>query len=200
MTENVVAYYNSKAHEKTTQYESQAFETFHPDLIPYLPSLPAKILDVGAGSGRDAAALASKGYDVTAVEPAHQMLKLAKSIHRSHKIRWIEDKLPQLEALSTENNEYSLIIVSAVWMHLTTAQREEAIQKLAKLLLPKGKLLISFKSVQKGNHVFHPVDPVEFENFADKHQLTVLKKTKSKDTFNRANTQWTSYILEKTDA
>jgi len=62
-----------------------------------LPSQPALVLDVGAGSGRDAAWLSSLGHQVIAVEPSEQMRIRGQRLHASDKIRWINDRLPGLE-------------------------------------------------------------------------------------------------------
>ena len=36
------------------QYESLAFADVHRELLPFLPAPPARVLDIGAGTGRDA--------------------------------------------------------------------------------------------------------------------------------------------------
>lgn len=48
-------------------------------------------LDVGAGSGRDAAWLASLGYEVVAAEPAAGMRIEAQRRHPDPRIRWLDD-------------------------------------------------------------------------------------------------------------
>jgi protein-L-isoaspartate O-methyltransferase len=52
------------------RYESVAAETVHGWLVDLLPNAPALVLDIGAGTGRDAAWLASRGLEVVAVEPS----------------------------------------------------------------------------------------------------------------------------------
>lgn len=47
------------------------FEEAHGGVLDLLPPAPARGLDVEAGTGRDAAALARRGYQVVAVEPTH---------------------------------------------------------------------------------------------------------------------------------
>jgi len=46
-----------------------SFEDHHRPVLHLIPDTPSRILDVGAGMGRDAAALASMGHAVLAVEP-----------------------------------------------------------------------------------------------------------------------------------
>ena len=53
---------------------------------------------MGAGSGRDAAWLASLGHEVIAVEPSDQMRARAQELHAGAPgITWINDRLPGLE-------------------------------------------------------------------------------------------------------
>ncbi|SCG08174.1 hypothetical protein GA0115255_123563 [Streptomyces sp. Ncost-T6T-2b] len=51
--------YAEAADALAVQYEQVTFEDVHRDVLHLLPSAPARILDVGAGTGRDAAALAA---------------------------------------------------------------------------------------------------------------------------------------------
>jgi FkbM family methyltransferase len=60
-------------------------------MITYYDSnAPACVLDIGAGSGRDAAWLASLGYEVIAVEPSAAMVREAQRIHSESAIHRVE--------------------------------------------------------------------------------------------------------------
>ena len=59
------------------------------------------MLDVGAGTGRDAAWLARLGHEVVAVEPSAAMRAEAERRHPAARIRWIDDRLPGLAPTST---------------------------------------------------------------------------------------------------
>ena len=65
----------------SARYEETAAEDIHAWLLDLPPAIPATVLDVGAGSGRAAAWLAAKGYDVTAVEPSANM-RAASAVYR----------------------------------------------------------------------------------------------------------------------
>ena len=62
--------YSERANEFAERYESVETEQVHETWLHLLPPRPGLALDVGAGSGRDAAWLAERGWEVTAVEPA----------------------------------------------------------------------------------------------------------------------------------
>jgi 2-polyprenyl-3-methyl-5-hydroxy-6-metoxy-1,4-benzoquinol methylase len=87
----------------------------------HLPAPPASVLDVGAGSGRDAAWLAGKGYSVLAVEPSATMREEAQGRHAVPSIVWMDDRLPSLDAVLRLGAAFDLILVSAVWMHVQPA-------------------------------------------------------------------------------
>ena len=50
-----IPHYEQNANQLVAQYESLTFEDVHPSILDLLPASGATILDVGAGSGRDAA-------------------------------------------------------------------------------------------------------------------------------------------------
>lgn len=72
-TPNGTQGYGETADLLVTQYESRTFADVHRGVLPLLPAAPARALDIGAGTGRDAAALAALGHTVLAVEPTPAM-------------------------------------------------------------------------------------------------------------------------------
>jgi ubiquinone/menaquinone biosynthesis C-methylase UbiE len=54
------------------------------------------VLDVGAGSGRDAAWFAAQGYDVVAVEPSSAMRSEGQHRHPDPRVRWLDDEVSEL--------------------------------------------------------------------------------------------------------
>lgn len=52
------------------RYETVSAPDLHGPVADLLPAAPSQVLDVGAGSGRDAAWLAKMGHEVLAVEPS----------------------------------------------------------------------------------------------------------------------------------
>ena len=70
---DAIAWYDDNVESVVERHESLAPEKVNAWLAGVLPDQPALVLDVGAGSGRDAAWLASRGHEVIAVEPSKQM-------------------------------------------------------------------------------------------------------------------------------
>lgn len=86
--------YAAEAVELFVRYECFGFEHAHAAVLHLIPTTPGKVLDIGSGTGRDAAYLAAKGHRVVAVEPTGALRKRAAALHKSPAIEWIDDGLP----------------------------------------------------------------------------------------------------------
>jgi SAM-dependent methyltransferase len=144
------------------------------------------ILDVGAGSGRDAAWFAASGCDVVAVEPASRMLERAKELHRDAQIRWVQDKLPGLENVFRLSLSFDFILVSAVWMHIPPEDRQRAFRKLVSLLKPGGRMVISLRhGPLDEKREAHPVSVTELERLAREYAIAITRVCQSPDRMQR---------------
>ncbi|MEM7005334.1 MAG: class I SAM-dependent methyltransferase, partial [Pseudomonadota bacterium] len=90
-----VSYYDRHAQDLAESYEGISASSAHPGLELLLEERFSgrwvDALDVGAGTGRDAAWLASLGHRVVAVEPSKAMLQIAEGAHTDASIRWVRD-------------------------------------------------------------------------------------------------------------
>jgi len=82
--------YAQEAPNLLKTYESITFEQSQGRLLPLLPAPPARLLDIGAGTGRDAAGFAALGYDVVAAEPTDEMREGARRLHADAAIEWLD--------------------------------------------------------------------------------------------------------------
>ena len=174
-------FYTIHAQRLFNQYNSLSPEAVHSTWLPHLPdpsNLQSKhqsinsnhALDIGAGSGRDAAWLAAKGWNVVAVEPAAGLSRLGGSITRGQAVRWLDDSLPELASVvsrsdnsSDDSAGYGFILVSAVWMHLTPAQQAQSLLRLKQLAIPGAVIVITWRNqANERERVFHPVDADQF--------------------------------------
>jgi len=145
--------YAAEAEALIRQYETLDFATVHAAVLPLLPAAPGRVLDVGAGTGRDAAALAAMGHAVVAVEPVSAFRSAAARLHPSPRIAWIEDSLPGLAHVA---GRFELIMLTAVWMHLNAGERRAGMKRLAALLGPGAPLILSLRHgpVPPGRRMF----------------------------------------------
>lgn len=191
-----IPHYDQNANQLVSQYESLTFEHVHPALLDLLPPPGATILDVGAGSGRDAAWLAAKGYDVVAVEPSEAMRTLARQRHASSRIHWIADSLPDLAQVRRLGLTFDLILLSAVWMHVPPASRQRALRKLATLLSPNGRIAISLRiGPPDSDRAMYEVTLPELTALAQQFGLRLVRTDDSPDKLGRPGISWTTAVL-----
>lgn len=167
--------YGETAAERVRQYESIAFADVHRHILHLLPATPGRIIDIGAGTGRDAAGLAALGHAVTAVEPTPELLAAARRLHPHPAIAWIDDSLPELDRVHALGERYDVVMLTAVWMHLDELQRERAMSRVAPLLQPGGLMALSLRHgpVPAGRRMFE-VSAAETRELAARHGLATI--------------------------
>jgi SAM-dependent methyltransferase len=136
------------------QYESIAFDDVHRDVLHLIPSVSSRILDIGSGTGRDAAGFAAMGHRVTAVEPTAELRARAAALHPSPRIEWLDDSLPGLTSLA--ERRFDVVMLTAVWMHLDERQRRQAMPRAAGLVRSGGLMILSLRygPVPPGRRMF----------------------------------------------
>ena len=142
----MTSYYDDNASHLAVSYESLDAARLNAWFKDHLPAAPACVLDIGAGSGRDAAWLSSLGYEVLAVEPSAAMVREAQRIHPESVIHWIEgDALPGLERTLRRGQAFDFILLSAVWMHVPPAEQRRAFRKVVSLMKPGARMAITLR-------------------------------------------------------
>ncbi len=195
-----VAWYDKHAAAVAAQYESLEPEDLYRWLTDLLPEPPAVVLDVGAGSGRDAAWLAGSGYEVVAVEPSRLMRRLAQKLHAAVPVQWVHDSLPKLDRTVRSGLSFDVILLSGVWMHVPPTQRARAFRKLVNLLKPGGIIAISLRiGPEEPDRGMHSVDGAEIEALAKKHGTVVHRTVMAADQLGRDGVRWKNYALRFPD-
>ena len=170
----------------TEEFEQLEFQKLHETLLNHLPRHPCSILDIGSGSGRDAAGLAELGHKVISVEPSSALRARARSLHPHSSITWINDKLPELKAVRNLGDHYDLIFLSAVWMHLPCHERQLSFETILGLLKKEGLLYITLRhgpyEVVEG---FWDIPDEELMQLIENHELREIEQTPENDLLNR---------------
>ena len=143
------------------------------------PTTPCHVIDIGAGTGRDAAAFAERGHSVTAVEPTPELRAEAERLHARWSITWIDDSLPDLDRVHALGERYDVVMLTAVWMHLDAGQRERAMARVASLVRPGGLMALSLRHgpVPVGRRMFD-VSTAETCKLAARHSFAVIHESK----------------------
>lgn len=197
--DETIALYDRGASAFAARYDGVPADDLWGRIRDLLPSGAGRLaLDVGAGSGRDAAWLAGLGYETVAVEPAAGMRAEGARLHPG--LRWIDDRLPALSGVHRLGLSYDLILLSAVWMHLPPVERPRAFRKLGTLLKPGGVLVLTLRGGPgEPGRGMYPTSLGEIEGLAREHGLAVLRALDEPDRLGRVNIAWISVVLRLPD-
>ncbi len=189
--------YAAEAAALVRQYESITFDDVHGAALHLYPAAPCKVLDVGAGTGRDAAALARRGYQVTAVEPTAELRTAGQPLHADAAISWIDDQLPDLAHVRALQCRFDLILLTAVWMHLDPTERAIGMCALGALAAPGGLVAMTLRHgpVPAGRRMFD-ISGDETAPLAASQGFAEVHRDRHADgVLGRPDVSWTRLIL-----
>lgn len=101
----------------------------------------SRVLDIGAGSGRDLDQLLTSGYDAYGVDASPVMVSQALKDHPALSGRFIEGSLPADKAIF--GGDFDGILCSAVLQHIEDENLLDAAFSILDTLAPGGMLLLS---------------------------------------------------------
>jgi len=188
--------YAEQADGLIESYESVNFDELYRPLLELLPK-GGRALDIGAGTGRDAAALARLGFQVRAAEPTAELRAHGQRLHPDPGIAWIDDSLPELAQVHARGERFDLILMTAVWMHLDEDERSRALPRVAALLAPDGRIFMTVRKgpVPAGRRMFAvPIEPLVAQ--ARSLGLTLLRQYEFGDMLGRRDVSWTMLAFE----
>jgi SAM-dependent methyltransferase len=191
--------YDDEAEALIRQYESISFPDVHRHVLHLIPTVPSRILDIGSGTGRDAAGLAAMGHDVTAVEPTAELRTAAAAMHPSPRIEWLDDALPDLPRLHERGKTFDVVMLTAVWMHLDEQQRKRAMPRVAGLVRNGGVMTLTLRHgpVPPGRRMFE-VTADETTRLAEAGGLSLLMKLDHQDgLLKRQGVSWTRLAFSR---
>lgn len=198
-SEHAVAFYDAHAATLADGYESVAFDDAYPFLVTLFEGSPLTVVDIGAGTGRDAAWIAEKGHTVFAVEPSEAMRTIGQKIHGGSSIAWIDNRLPQFDDPRLVNREFDIVLAHAVWMHIPSASRDKAMQQLYTSTKPGGAAFVSLRlGPQDERRGMYEVSSNEFALRAVKAGFAVVPMGDYPDILGRPEISWKMYRLDRT--
>jgi SAM-dependent methyltransferase len=101
------------------------------------------------------------------------MREAARAAHPDSAVRWLDDRLPALDGVHRLGLAFDLVWLSGVWMHVPPEERKRAMRKIATLLKPGGRLVITLRHGPKTeDRPMWPVDSHEVERLGLDRQHT----------------------------
>jgi len=190
--------YGETAAKLVQPYETVRFEDVHGDVLHLFPTAPCRVIDIGAGTGRDAVALAALGHAVTAVEPTPELRDHGKSLHAASPITWIDDALPDLGVVYGLGATFDLVLLTGVWMHLDLLQRQLAMPRVASLLAPGGVMSMRLRHgpVPAGRRMFD-VSVEETAALAEACGLRTIHRGQRPGLFGVPGVHWSVVVFRR---
>lgn len=201
MDPKTAAFYDRNAADIAAKYESalSPVERYYPLAFP----AGCRVLDVGAGSGRDLAALIRAGYDGHGVEPSEGLRQAAIAAHPELEGRLVDGALPTIGA--PFGGGFDGIVCCAVLMHLPEAELFDAALALRSLLKTHGRLLMSIPTARTDvgaesrddqGRLFQPYVPEELQLLFERLGFQLIGRWDTEDVLQRAGTHWVTMLLE----
>lgn len=160
--------------------------------LKYVP-VGCRILDFGCGSGRDSKAFVDMGYQVSAIDGAENLCKLAREYVG------IDVKCVDFSSFCSDQ-KYDAIWACASLLHIPSTQLPTVIDKLKNALVDTGLMYMSFKSGdfegERDGRYYTDMTSDRFSNLLV-NGLRIVEEWYSEDVMkNRTNT-WYNVILRK---
>lgn len=178
MGDAITDYAATATPELIAGYDALPPEQIYASVLDLFPDAPARIADIGAGTGRDAAWLARQGHRVLAVEPVRAFREAGAALH-GETIDWLDDQLPKLDETG-RYGPFDLVLLCAVWHHLDTRDRVRTMPGLARMIAPDGRLILSLRHDPgtPGRHSY-PAPPEEAIELARAAGLRLMRRAEA---------------------
>jgi ubiquinone/menaquinone biosynthesis C-methylase UbiE len=141
LDEPTIAAYNQNAPDIAT-WQREIIPARLRELIRHYFHPGAATADIGCGSGRDVAWLVEEGFPTTGYDASTGMLEEAGRAYPALDFRMAS--LPELEAIP--DAAYTNVLANAVLMHLPQGAIPGALHSLARILMPGGRLLLTYRN------------------------------------------------------
>jgi 2-polyprenyl-3-methyl-5-hydroxy-6-metoxy-1,4-benzoquinol methylase len=142
MDRSTIDFYNENADKLADLYETADMSEIHALLVRFL-SAKARILEIGCGSGRDAAFLVAKGYDVRAVEASARMMEVALHLHPELAGRITLASVPLRDSDRLFSRQFSAVVCIGTIIHVPDQYLFEFASQIRDLVMPDGILFLS---------------------------------------------------------
>ncbi len=165
----------------------------------------ARVLDIGAGMGRDVAKLVSEGYEAWGIEPSDTFRELAvvRFPHIGDRMRAgsLPDEMPPLADLG---GPFDGVVCSAVLQHLPRSKLFDAVFSLKGILKERGRILVSIPVERPGlidsrddrGRLFNGVTADEIELIFERVGFAPIGRWAGDDALGRDGHNWATLALE----
>lgn len=203
MTDTTLKYYNENGRVLVDRYESAQVPDLHHFLLKAFKA-PANLMELGCGSGRDAAFMVKKGFQVTGIDGSKAMVKHALIKHPELSGHLHTLSFPH--GLSDTFGSYEGVFSIAALMHLSRPDIDLTLKKVNRLLVPSGRFFFSVPVCRddvrddefdgKGRR-FTVMTQQEWTRLCQKHGFKIIRVSTTQDGLGRPGITWMNCLEEK---
>lgn len=197
-----LAYYEAEAARITDGYEGVDLTKTLSRVAAHLPP-GARVLELGAGSGRDAAWFLDRGFDVTALDGSQAMADRAAKLHPELAGRLLVHRLPT--PLPFEAARFDAVVSFATIMHLGPGEIPAVLTDCRRVLRPHGVFAASVPTARadldadgydpRGRR-FTVFDAAGWNERLDAVGLRIREAWSAADAAGRAGIRWYTVVAE----
>jgi SAM-dependent methyltransferase len=195
-------YYNQNAAEISSRYEQAEVAELWQTFSRFFEA-GQKVLEIGCGSGRDAAYMIKLGCDVRAIDGSVELCKKAVELHPELENRVVFHRLP--EVLPFADGQFDAVVSVACLMHMQLNEISPVLAEIARVLKSRGLAFISVP-IQRDDVDDAEVDCcgrqftlISVSDWKDKFSSTGFEVIETKinpDGLGRLGVLWANFILK----
>jgi len=203
--DKTIEYYDTNAEELAERYENANVDVLHKKLLGTF-NTGAMLIEIGCGSGRDAAFMIARGYQVDCVEASRSMVYFALRLHPELHKRIIHGKW---ENISDENilrsSKYDGVYSIAALMHMHAETIPRVLNRIYSILKPGGRFLFSVplsrpflsdSGLDSEGRYYLMLDHMQWHDLVIKAGFKKPEFFKSSDGLGRRDVTWLTCIAQ----
>ena len=200
---NTIHFYDENAPDLAATYESVDFSRLDSAFAQVLEP-GCRVLELGCGSGRDAAALSGRGFDVTAVDGSDAMIREAGRLHPELRGRLTHLRLP--DTLPFETDSFHGAYSWAMIMHLPEDELPKLFAEIARVVAAGGVFGYSVNTERggldtggndaRGRH-FTCLTAAEWEQHHRRVGFETIYNEETDDIVGRPGIRWVTFFARK---
>ena len=203
MDKATINYYSENAQTVAERYESVVSSLSKSFGEAFQPK--SKLLDIGCGSGRDLALLATLGHECFGVDATPEFVDLSQSLHPELIGRVQHASLPDL--VPPFGGDFDGVLCSAVLMHIPESELVPAAVSIKRCLKRHGRLLYSVPSKRldvvtenrdANGRLFVPDQSDRIQTIFEQLGFSLISKWDNADSLGRDSVEWVSVLMELT--
>lgn len=198
-------FYASNAEDYAIGHDSACVEGLH-QLLCALGIDSSRVLEIGGGSGRDAAFLHRLGYATTYTDGCEKMLAQALILHPELAPRARLAAFPLSKDDGLLRERFDLVLCAAVIMHMDNPSLQRLAWQVARLLVDGGHLVLSHSRGHhcvdghrdSGGRLFLERAPAAVDRVFEAQGFCRVQLIESSDGLGRNGIAWATHVLKKT--